>query len=92
DAADADPQAGIARRMFAKQVIGGLQGPTFSPVLTRTGEAWYAVHLIVRRDRLARAITELREIGGSGVIVAPVTYIFEEEPEAYRQVLAALEA
>jgi ATP phosphoribosyltransferase len=40
---------------------------------------------------LATAIAELREIGGSGVIVTPVNYIFEEEPQAYRDLVAALE-
>jgi ATP phosphoribosyltransferase len=81
----------IAEQMFCQAVIGGLQGPTISPVITRSGEEWYAVHLIVRRDQLALAIAELRSIGGSGVVVAPVTYIFEEEPEAYRQMLDALD-
>ena len=49
------------------------------------------MHLVVRRDQLAQAIAELREIGGSGVVVTPVLYIFEEEPQAYRDMLAALE-
>ena len=80
----------IARSMFTKDVIGGLQGPTFSPVITRQGEQWYAAHLVVRKDQLAQAIAELRSIGGSGVVVAPVTYIFEEEPEEYRAMLEAL--
>ncbi|MGB7876976.1 MAG: ATP phosphoribosyltransferase, partial [Anaerolineales bacterium] len=71
----------IARNMFTQKVIGGLQGPTFSSVITRQGEQWYAAHLVVRKDQLAQAIAELRSIGGSGVVVAPVTYIFEEEPE-----------
>ncbi len=30
---------------------------------------------------LIEAIAELRAIGGSGVVVTPVTYIFEEEPD-----------
>ncbi len=84
------PQA-IAARMFEQDVIGGLQGPTVSPVVTRQGNQWYAVHIIVPRDRLAQAIQELRAIGGSGVVVTPVTYIFEEEPEACKAMLAALE-
>jgi ATP phosphoribosyltransferase len=84
------PEA-IAEKMFAKSVIGGLQGPTVSPVVTRSGGRWYAVHIIVARDRLSEAISELREIGGSGVVVGPVTYIFEEEPEAYLAMLRALE-
>lgn len=81
----------IAERMFEKSVIGGLQGPTISPVITKQLDKWYAVHLIVRKDRLAKAIEELRQIGGSGVVVTPVVYIFEEEPEAYQKMLAALE-
>ncbi|MBP1704144.1 MAG: hisG, partial [Chloroflexi bacterium] len=52
---------------------------------------WFAVHLIVRRSQLAQAIAELRQIGGSGVVVSPVMYIFEEEPQAYQEMLAALE-
>ncbi|HEY7598682.1 MAG TPA: ATP phosphoribosyltransferase, partial [Candidatus Limnocylindrales bacterium] len=83
------PQA-IAARMFSQAVIGGLQGPTISPIITREGGDWYGVHIIVRRDQLTQAIAELRAVGGSGVVVTPVTYIFEEEPAAYRAMLAAL--
>ena len=84
------PEA-IAARMREKTVIGGLQGPTISRVVHTSEEGWHAVHIVVRRDRLPEAISELRSIGGSGVVVAPVTYIFEEEPETYRAMLAALE-
>jgi ATP phosphoribosyltransferase len=85
-----DSPEAIARLMFGKQVIGGLQGPTLSPVITRQGERWYAAHLVVHKDQLPQAIAELRSIGGSGVVVAPVTYIFEEEPQEYRAMLEAL--
>jgi ATP phosphoribosyltransferase len=85
-----DPET-IAERMFTRSVIGGLQGPTLAPVVTRQGEKWYAAHLIVRRDQLTQAITELRQVGGSGVVVTPVIYIFEEEPKEYRDMLAMLE-
>jgi ATP phosphoribosyltransferase len=85
------PEA-IAERIFSQKVIGGLQGPTISPVITRERENWFAIHIIVLRERLAEAITELRAIGGSGVVVAPVTYIFEEEPLSYKAMLKALEA
>ena len=81
----------IAAKMLNKSVIGGLQGPTISQVITHSDESWYAVHLVVRRDQLGQAILELREIGGSGVVVSPVMYIFEEEPQAYQDMLAALE-
>lgn len=81
----------IADQIFNQQVIGGLQGPTISPVITRDGGQWHAINIIVRKDKLATAIQELRAIGGSGVIVTHVSYIFEEEPPEYLQMLQALE-
>jgi ATP phosphoribosyltransferase len=82
----------IAERLFSQKTIGGLQGPTISRVYPVSGEQnWYAVHIVVRRDQMFQAVTELRAIGGSGVVVAPVTYIFEEEPPRYKAMLEALE-
>ncbi|HEY57601.1 MAG TPA: ATP phosphoribosyltransferase [Anaerolineae bacterium] len=83
------PEA-IAQRMFTRPTIGGLQGPTISPVYVREGGPWYAVSIVVRRDQLPDAIADLRAIGGSGIIVTPVTYIFEEEPPRYKAMLEAL--
>jgi ATP phosphoribosyltransferase len=83
------PQA-IAHKIFTQTDVGGLQGPTISPVVVRDGGSWYSVSVVVRRDRLPQAITELRLIGGSGMIVTPVTYIFEEEPPRYKAMLEAL--
>jgi len=36
-------------------------------------------------------IAELRSVGGSGVVVSPVSYIFEEEPAEYQAMLKQLE-
>jgi ATP phosphoribosyltransferase len=84
------PEA-IAQKIFTQTDVGGLQGPTISPVIVRDdGPHWYSVSVIVRSDRLPQAITELRLIGGSGIIVSPVTYIFEEEPPRYKAMLNAL--
>ncbi len=85
------PQA-IAHLMFTQTNIGGLQGPTISRVYVRDDNpGWFAVNIVVRRNYLFQAINELRGIGGSGVIVTPVSYIFEEEPPRYKAMLAALE-
>lgn len=82
----------IAERLYSQKTIGGLQGPTISRVYPANGdEHWFAVHIVVRRDQLFEAVNELRSIGGSGVVVAPVTYIFEEEPPRYKAMLEALE-
>ena len=84
------PEA-IAQKMFAQTSVGGLQGPTISPIVTReANQGWYSVTVVVRRSHLPQAISELRQIGGSGIIVSPVTYIFEEEPPRYTAMLAEL--
>jgi ATP phosphoribosyltransferase len=86
-----DSPEAIAQQMFTKTMVGGLQGPTISPVIVREAQSnWYSVTVIVRRDHLPQAISELRSIGGSGIIVSPVTYIFEEEPPRYKAMLEAL--
>lgn len=85
-----DSPEDVAKLILGKKVIRGLQGPTISQVITHHRENWYAAHLIIRKSQLAEAIRELRSIGGSGVVVTPVNYIFEEEPEAYKQLLSEL--
>ena len=81
----------VAEKIFSQAAIGGLQGPTISQVITRERENWYAVHLIVDKSALHEAISEIRSIGGSGVVVSDVNYIFEEEPEELTAMLKALE-
>lgn len=86
-----ESEAAIAARIFSQQTIGGLNGPTISRILRKDNEpGWYALHIVVHRDQLFASINELRAIGGSGVVVAPVTYIFEEEPPRYKAMLEAL--
>lgn len=85
----ASPEA-IAQRMGEQPHLSGLQGPTISRVITRDGQSWYDVNIVVRKDQLMQTINELRAIGGSGVVVTPVTYIFEEEPPRYTQLLKVL--
>ena len=83
------PEA-IASKLFNETSVGGLQGPTISPIITReANQDWHSVTVVVSRKRLPQAITELRSVGGSGIIVTPVTYIFEEEPPRYKAMLAA---
>lgn len=81
----------IATRIFEQQTIGGLNGPTISKIIRKDGDqSWYALHIIVHRDEVFNAIKELRSVGGSGVVVTPVTYIFEEEPPRYKAMLKKL--
>ena len=86
-----DSPESVASKIFEQDVIGGLQGPTISQVITRDDENWFAVHLIVAKSELHEAIREIRAVGGSGVVVSDVNYIFEEEPEELTAMLKALE-
>ncbi len=84
----------IANKMSTQPHISGLQGPTIAPVYPpdeHSQNIWFAVNIVVHQDSLFAAINELRMIGGSGVIVAPLTYIFEEEPTRYQAMLTTLE-
>ncbi|MFX1532665.1 MAG: ATP phosphoribosyltransferase [Promethearchaeota archaeon] len=80
----------IADKMFAQPGLTGLQGPTISPVISLKGGSWYAAHIVVEKTKLTEVITALRSIGGSGVVVSPTLFIFEEEPEQYRKLLQKL--
>lgn len=82
----------IAKRIFESTTIQGLQGPTISPVIVKNEEQnWYAVNIIVSKSEIYKAVSELRAIGGSGVIVVPVNYVFDEEPPRYRKLLETLQ-
>ena len=83
--------AAIAKAIFSKKGLEGLQGPTISPVFTKNGEKMYAIHVIVEKEKLQDAIKSLRDIGGSGVVVAPTLYIFEEEPLRFVKLKKTLE-
>jgi ATP phosphoribosyltransferase len=80
----------IAKAIFSKEGLEGLQGPTISSVFTKSGEKMFAIHVIVEKERIQQAIRNLRAIGGSGVVVAPTVYIFEEEPLRYIKLLKNL--
>jgi ATP phosphoribosyltransferase len=84
----------VAQKVLSQPELAGLQGPTIAPVYLRDPNVrnWYAISIIVRKQRLVQAVGQLRAIGGSGVVVTPATYIFEDEPATYRRLLAELGA
>ena len=50
----------------------------------------YAASVCVPKKSLYNAVKKLRAMGGSGVLVSPMTYIFDEEPKRWHQLLAEL--
>jgi ATP phosphoribosyltransferase len=88
-----DTPESIASLMEKRPFIGGLQGPTIANIVSPDGHdnKLFSVTIVVAKKDLVKAIAELRAIGGSGVIVTPISYIFEEEPERYKKMLEAIE-
>lgn len=86
-----ESEESIAKRMFDLPGLAGLQGPTISTVVSKLPGKWFAVHIIVAKKRLPKAIKSLRSIGGSGLVVTPTSYIFEEEPKQLKNLINQLE-
>ncbi|EPS69602.1 hypothetical protein M569_05163, partial [Genlisea aurea] len=84
----------VAERILSQPSLSGLQGPTVSPVFCkRDGKVsadYYAIVICVPKKALYESVQQLRAIGGSGVLISPLTYIFDEETPRWRQLLARL--
>ncbi|KAK4438348.1 ATP phosphoribosyltransferase 2, chloroplastic [Sesamum alatum] len=84
----------VAERVLGQPSLSGLQGPTVSPVFRkRDGRVvadYYAIVICVPKKALYKSVQQLRAIGGSGVLVSPLTYIFDEETPRWRQLLSNL--
>ena len=50
----------------------------------------HAACVCVPKKGLYDTVKALRRMGGSGVLVSPMTYIFDEEPKRWHQLLAEL--
>lgn len=84
----------VAERVLSQTSLSGLQGPTVSPVFCkRDGKVaveYYAIVICVPKKLLYKSVQQLRAIGGSGVLISPLTYIFDEETPRWRQLLSNL--
>ncbi|GJM98448.1 hypothetical protein PR202_ga15462 [Eleusine coracana subsp. coracana] len=78
----------VAERVLTQTSICGLQGPTISPVYCKkdgkVAVEYYAINVVVPQKLLYKSIQQLRSIGGSGVLVTKLTYIFDEETPRWR--------
>ena len=78
----------VAEQVLAQSELGGLQWPTIAPLGTREHDGtWWSVSIVVIHSRLYQAVQQIRDIGGSGVVVTPVAYIFDEKPERCQRLL-----
>ena len=67
---------GVAGYVLDQADISGLRGPTISKVYSSEGGGWFAVTVIVEKDRLLEAVDQFRRIGGSSVTVSQPNYVF----------------
>lgn len=84
----------VAERILSQTSLSGLQGPTISPVFCkrdgRVTADYFAIVICVPKKALYKSVQQLRAIGGSGVLISPLTYIFDEETPRWRQLLSTL--
>ncbi|KAM7474585.1 hypothetical protein LguiB_021828 [Lonicera macranthoides] len=84
----------VAERILSQSSLSGLQGPTVSPVYCKRDSKvvtdYYAIVICVPKQALYKSVQQLRAIGGSGVLVSPLTYIFDEETPRWRELLLKL--
>ncbi|KAL3538518.1 hypothetical protein ACH5RR_001884 [Cinchona calisaya] len=82
----------VAERVLSQPSLSGLQGPTVSPVFSNgpVVSGYYAIVICVPKKALYKSVQQLRAIGGSGVLISPLTYIFDEETPRWRLLLSNL--
>ena len=81
----------VAARIMERPDLAGVQGPTIAPVHDAEGEGWYASTILVKRSQVLEAVEHLRSLGGNGIAVTPLTYLYHEKSEAYERLRVALE-
>jgi ATP phosphoribosyltransferase len=84
----------VAAALLSRPVTHGKRGPTVARVYTAEadpdGNHWFAATIIVDAASLQAAVDHLREVGGSGMSVVPVRYLFDERCEAYDALVQTL--
>jgi ATP phosphoribosyltransferase len=82
----------VSRKLGGQTDLRGVDGPTISHVVPPANfeSGMYAISIVLPKDKIYSAVQQLRDVGGSGVTVLPVTYIFEEETKRWQDLLADL--
>ena len=80
----------VGARILARPDLAGLQGPTVSRVSNVEEEDWFAVSLVVPREKLLEAVDHLRSTGGLDISASQVSYLFKDQCHAYAGLLESL--
>ena len=71
----------LSRDILKRSVVEGLLGPTISKVYSRDSLDWYAVTIVVDRNKLMDSVRNLREMGAASMTVTKPNYVFESESD-----------
>ncbi len=84
--------ADVSAMILARPEIAGIRGPTVARVFSVEEEDWYAVSLLIRKNRLLDAVAHLRECGGVDIAAAQLSYLFKGQSPAFDALMARIAA
>ncbi len=77
----------VSAMILARPEIAGIQGPTVARVFSVEEKDWYAVSLLIRKNRLLDVVAHLRECGGVDIAAAQLSYLFKGKSQAFDRFL-----
>ncbi len=80
----------VAREILKKPDLAGMRGPTIARTFSSDSNNWYAVTIVISRDRLQASVDHLRNIGGSNLTVTQPSYIFQDNCDSYERLVSML--
>ena len=81
-------QEDVALRVAENPDLFGIRGPTVSKVYGDESSNWYAITIVVPRDRMLQAVDQLRNVGGESVTVVNTNYVFNYKSDAFERFLS----
>ena len=82
----------VSANILTRPDLAGLQGPTISRVYNlEEEEDWYAVSLVVPREKLLDAVEHLRQAGAIDISASQVSYLFKDRCQSYQRLVESLE-
>ncbi len=79
----------VSAMILERPSLAGLRGPTVARVYSAQAQDWFAVSLLVKRDRLLEAVDHLRSCGAEDVAASQLSYLFDSHSHAYESLFGA---
>lgn len=82
----------VSRKLSSQTDLQGVDGPTVSSVVppADSDEGMYAISIVLPKEKLYSAVRQLRRVGGSGVTVLPVKFVFPGECVRWEKLIREL--